>query len=260
MSDAGEHHQHGHRNRDPFHARSFPSNFAAITKEKPATSTEVPSNWNHGGPYASIDGLGKRQISTMALFTVRPTAADIAIANAIAAHTNPPAEELAEALTCGADEHLLLGVTAAWWLYSRAQSRHHRKAADHFLLATLVASGLPHVLKTVFNQQRPDRLTARGHRRGIPLSGKPLDAFPSGHAVHVDALASAASELPERQRNLMWLPGAGLVATWVILLAHWTSDVIAGLAIGALTERWLRRFTGYGRANRDGRPPCRTTL
>jgi hypothetical protein len=37
------------------------------------------------------------------------------------------------------------------------------------------------------------------------------------------------------------------VASRVVLLAHWTSDVIAGLAIGAATERLLRRLTGYGR-------------
>jgi undecaprenyl-diphosphatase len=57
--------------------------------------------------------------------------------------------------------------------------------------------------------------------------------------------------LPKRQRNIVWMIGAGLVASRVVLLAHWTSDVVAGLAIGAATERLLRRFTGYGR-NFDG--------
>ena len=87
-------------------------------------------------------------------------------------------------------------------------------------------------------------------------SGNRLDAFPSGHAVHVGALASAASRLPERQRNLVWAVGAGLVLTRVVLLAHWVSDVAAGLAVGALTERLLRLVTGYGRGdagdNKDG--------
>lgn len=142
----------------------------------------------------------------MALVTVRPTAADIAIANVIAAHTNRPTEGVARALTWGADEHLLLALTAAWWLWSRSQSHDRRKIADHFLVTTLVASGLPHLLKTVFDQRRPDRLTASGHRRGIPLSGKPLDAFPSGHAVHVGALASAASCLPRRIRTSVRFP------------------------------------------------------
>ena len=38
----------------------------------------------------------------MALITVRPTALDVAIANAIAAHTTEPAEQVSEALTWGA--------------------------------------------------------------------------------------------------------------------------------------------------------------
>ncbi|MGA9331980.1 MAG: phosphatase PAP2 family protein [Bradyrhizobium sp.] len=184
----------------------------------------------------------------MAVFTVPPTAADIRTANAIAARTDVPAEKTAEALTWGADEHVLMVLTAAWWLYSRTQRRTERRAADHILITTLVASALPHFLKTVFDQRRPDRLTVRGHWRGVPLSGKSMDAFPSGHALHVGALASAASQFPEKTRNVVWLIGAGLVATRVLLLAHWTSDVLAGLAIGSLTERLLRRLTGYGRS------------
>jgi membrane-associated phospholipid phosphatase len=183
----------------------------------------------------------------MALVTVRPTTADVAIANSIAAHTNQPTETIAEVLTWGADEHILVALTAAWWLSTRGQPRRRRRAADHVLLTTLVASALPHLLKTVFDQERPDRLTVRGHWRGVPLSGRRLDAFPSGHAVHVGALASAASQLPRRERNAVWLIGAGLVATRIVLLAHWTSDVMAGLAIGVLAERCVRRLTGYGR-------------
>ena len=182
----------------------------------------------------------------MALATVQPTAADVAIANAIAAHTTPSAEKAAQALTWGADEHLLLVAAAAWWIYSRGQTGRRRRIADHVLLTTLVASGLPHLLKTIFDQPRPDRLTVRGHWRGVPLSGKRWDAFPSGHAVHVGALASAASCLPRRQRDAVWLMGIGLIATRVVLLAHWATDVLAGLALGIVTDRCLRRLTGYG--------------
>jgi membrane-associated phospholipid phosphatase len=191
----------------------------------------------------------------MALITVRPTATDVAIANSIASHTNLPTEKAAEVLTWGADEHILSALAAAWWLYTRGQGRRQRRTADHVLLTTLVASALPHLFKAVFDQERPDRLTVRGHWRGIPISGKEYDAFPSGHAVHVGALTSAASELPRRQRNAVWLVGAGLVATRILLLAHWTSDVVAGLAIGAVTERLLRRFTGYGRDMDRPDPP-----
>lgn len=184
----------------------------------------------------------------MAIVTVRPTPVDIGIANAISKYTDAPAEHTAEALTWGADEHVLMVLAAAWWLYSRNQRHEQRRAADHILITTLVASALPHFLKTVFDQRRPDRLTVRGHWRGVPLSGNSMDAFPSGHAFHVGALMSAASQLRKPLRNVIWLLGAGLVATRIALLAHWTSDVIAGLAIGTLTERLLRRLTGYGRS------------
>jgi hypothetical protein len=183
----------------------------------------------------------------MAPITVRPTAFDVSVANEIAAHTGPRTEEAAEALTWGADEHILCALAAGWWLYARNKDKQTRLASDHVLLTTLVTSALPHLLKTIFDQERPDRLTVRGHWRGIPFSGNRLDAFPSGHAVHIGALASAASLLPARQRNAVWGIGLGLVLTRIILLAHWTSDVAVGLGVGALTEQILRCFTGYGR-------------
>jgi membrane-associated phospholipid phosphatase len=133
------------------------------------------------------------------------------------------------------------------WLYARRRDAPVRSASDHVLLTTLVAAALPHVLKRIFDQERPDRLTALGHLHGIPLSGKRLDAFPSGHAVHIGALASAATVLPPGQRNAGWTVGGGLVLTRIVLLAHWTSDVVAGLAVGGVVERLLRFMTGFGR-------------
>jgi undecaprenyl-diphosphatase len=190
----------------------------------------------------SADGRG-----SMALVRVKPTKADVAIADAIAARTDRPTEHAAEALTWGADEHVLCALAFGWWLYAIPGDTQTRRASDHVLLTTLVASALPHVLKRVFDQERPDRLTARGHLHGIPLSGRRLDAFPSGHAVHIGALASAATVLPPAQRNTVWAIGGCLVVTRIVLLAHWTSDVVAGLALGAVIERLLRSLTGFGR-------------
>jgi PAP2 superfamily len=185
-------------------------------------------------------------MASMALIRVKPTQADVAIADGIAAHTGRPAEHIAEVLTWGADEHVLCFLALGWWLYARTRDAPMRRASDHVLLTTLVASALPHALKSIFDQQRPDRLTVLGHLRGIPLSGKRLDAFPSGHAVHIGALASAATVLPPAQRNAIWAVGGGLVVTRIVLLAHWTSDVVAGLAVGAVIERLLRVVTGVG--------------
>jgi len=141
---------------------------------------------------------------------------------------------------------VLLAIAASWWLYCRGRPLRERENSDHILLTTFAVIVAPHLLKSIFNQRRPDRLTVRGHLHGVPVSGKPLDAFPSGHAMHVGALASAATVLPRATRNFVWTLGAGLVLTRVVLLAHWASDVVAGLALGALVERLLRPLTGYG--------------
>ena len=96
----------------------------------------------------------------------------------------------------------------------------------HFLACSM-ATLLPHIVKLFVNQERPDRLTIKGHLRGIPLSGNAEDAFPSGHALHVGGLASAATMLPVKYRNAIWAGGTMLVTTRIVLLAHWFTDVVA---------------------------------
>lgn len=179
-------------------------------------------------------------------YRIPPTRPDIEIAATVSKYANRRTERAAEVLTWGADEHVLMGIAAAWWLYCRGGSARDRNTSDHILLTTLSVSLLPHLLKSIFDQRRPDRLTVRGHLHGVPISGKPRDAFPSGHAMHVGALASAATVLSRAKRNLVWTFGAGLAMSRIVLLAHWASDVAAGLALGALTERLLRSFTRYG--------------
>jgi undecaprenyl-diphosphatase len=178
--------------------------------------------------------------------TIRPTSADVKIARSISRHTNRRTERFAAFLTWGADEHVMCAAAALWWLCSRQQA-HRRVTADHVLLTTVAATILPHVLKGIFNQRRPDRMTVIGHLHGIPVSGKPLDAFPSGHAIHVGVLTSAASELPRPMRFAVWGAGGALLLTRIVLLAHWTSDVALGLAIGTGLERSLRVVTGFGK-------------
>ena len=181
----------------------------------------------------------------MAPFTVKPTKPDIVMARAIAHNTNRRAEDVARVLTWGADEKLLLLLAAACWIASRGRSKPIRRAGNHAFLVTAVASLLPHALKLVFDQTRPDRRTVLGHLHGISFSGKRDDAFPSGHALHMGALASAAGTFPPRTRAATLVVAAGLSLTRVLVLAHWASDVVAGFAIGAALERLLRFWTGY---------------
>jgi membrane-associated phospholipid phosphatase len=177
--------------------------------------------------------------------TVWPTRADVAVAQSIARNTAPAPEQVARALTWGADEKVLLILAAAGWLASRGCSEPLRRAGNHALLVTVAASLLPHGLKRLFDQTRPDRLTVVGHLRGVPFSGKRIDAFPYGHALHMGALASAAGSLPTWPRRAIRAIAVGLSLTRVVVLAHWASDVVAGFVLGAVLERALRLWTGY---------------
>jgi membrane-associated phospholipid phosphatase len=187
----------------------------------------------------------RRRSSDTVPITVRPARADTEIANAIARNTEPAPEAIARALTWGADEKVLLALAAMGWLVSRGRSEPLRRAGNHALLVTVMASLLPHALKRVFNQTRPDRMTVVGHIHGVAFSGKREDAFPSGHALHMGALASAAGPLPTRSRLAIQALAVGLSLTRIAVLAHWTSDVVAGFALGAALERLLRLWTGY---------------
>ncbi|GLR86431.1 phosphatase PAP2 family protein [Bradyrhizobium iriomotense] len=121
-----------------------------------------------------------------------------------------------------------------------------RPIANHALAVSLITAVLPHILKSIFDQTRPDR-------RGIPISGKSRDAFPSGHAVHMGAIASAADLLPRGPRRAVRAVAIGLSLTRIVLLAHWASDVVVGFALGAAVER-IMRPRGLGRRRARRRP------
>ena len=148
-------------------------------------------------------------------------------------------------MTWGADEKVLLVLAAAGWLATRRAGEPLRCAGNHALLVAAAASLLPHGMKRLVDQIRPDRTTVLGHIHGISFSGKREDAFPSGHALHMGALASAAGGLPPGPRWAVRALAVGLSLTRVAVLAHWASDVVAGFAVGAALERFLRLFTGF---------------
>ena len=69
--------------------------------------------------------------------TVKPSELDVAISRAIARHTSPAPEEIARALTWGADEKLLLVLASIGWLASRGCGEPLRRAGNHALLVTV---------------------------------------------------------------------------------------------------------------------------
>jgi membrane-associated phospholipid phosphatase len=179
---------------------------------------------------------------------IPPAEADLRIARAVARNTDSTSQHIARALCWGADEKVLLVLAAAGWIVSRGRNEPLRRVGNHALLVTSAVSLLPHGLKLMFDQTRPDRRTVVGHVNGISFSGKRRDAFPSGHALHMGALASAAGPLPPGPRRAIRALAVGLSLTRVVVLAHWPSDVVAGFALGAIVERLLRRWTGYSSA------------
>jgi membrane-associated phospholipid phosphatase len=179
----------------------------------------------------------------MALCTIHPTDIDEKIAREVASNTDHRAERIAGAVTWGADEHVLLALAVVGWLCTRGLGKYERRVGTHFFVCTLASTVLPHILKLMIDQERPDRLTISGHLHGVPLSGNAKDAFPSGHALHVGAFASAATLLPPKYRNAIWAAGAILVTTRIVLLAHWFTDVLAGLVLGVSLERAIRPLT-----------------
>jgi membrane-associated phospholipid phosphatase len=179
----------------------------------------------------------------MARWHFGATKLDRQIAKAVARNATPAIERRSRLLTWVADEHVLLPISAGLWLAARAGDDSQRQQADHLVLSVVATAILPHVLKWLIDQERPDRCMVHGPRHGIPRSGKPYDAFPSGHAMHVGAVASAVSWAFPKSAPIAWAIGGLVAATRIVLLAHWTTDVLAGLMMGAFVERCLRPLT-----------------
>jgi undecaprenyl-diphosphatase len=113
----------------------------------------------------------------------------------------------------------------------------------------------PDLFKLLVRRRRPDR-TIRGRRNGIPYSGDAWDSFPSGHAIHLGGMAPSAARLvPKSLRQLVWPTMFCLASTRTLILAHYPSDVAAGLGIGLATNKAvkaaLRRWRIWLAAGRD---------
>jgi len=175
-----------------------------------------------------------------------PSRADMEASRIIRRHATPIVERAGKALTFAADERPLLLGAVLYWLYSRTSGpprRVHR--ADHMLACVALSAALPHLLKLIVNRERPDRKLMHGQpRHGIPHSGNPRDSFPSGHAMHLGAIAAALTRTASTTVAATgWAAALILSSTRLLLLAHYVSDVLSGLVIGAMIEGLVARFT-----------------
>ena len=184
-------------------------------------------------------------MSSLGLFQLRPTETDRAVARVSARVANPPFERSLRVVTWLADEKIVLGAVALIWAYANFRDRKSDMAhqADRMLCAVAVAGAMPHVFKKLVARKRPNRVVPHHVDSGIPKSGKAWDSFPSGHAVHLGALAGSLRQLlPPRFRPFVWPGVIALAGTRVMLLAHYVTDVVAGLSLGVLIDKLVGRF------------------
>jgi undecaprenyl-diphosphatase len=132
-------------------------------------------------------------------------------------------------------------------LFGRSFTAAPRQAAraDHLLACVAVSAALPHLLKLLISRQRPDRKLMHGQpRHGIPHSGDPKASFPSGHAMHLGAIAAGLTRTTSPPLSAIgWAAAFVLAGTRLLLLAHYLTDVLSGLAIGVAIESVVARIT-----------------
>jgi membrane-associated phospholipid phosphatase len=178
-------------------------------------------------------------MSWSAPIKLRPLAADVAISRACLRLARPEVERPLRLTTWLADEQVLVAIAAGFWTATRfSPSPPLRREADRMLCSLLVAGTVPHLFKFLVRRERPNRALVRRHDAHVARLGNAWDSFPSGHAMHLSAIAASAWRLvPRRWRPMLTGGLAALAATRVMLLAHYPSDVAAGWGIGALISK-----------------------
>ncbi len=181
---------------------------------------------------------------------LRPFAADVAISRACLRAATPAVERPVRLVTWLADEKVMLGAVGVFWAATRlSPSRPLRREADAMLCSVLVAGVVPDLFKYLVRRERPNHALVRRHDRRVPRLGNAWDSFPSGHAMHLSAIAASAHRLvPKPWRAPLWSALGGLAATRIVLLAHYPSDVVAGWGIGVLINKIV--CSAFGRTKR----------
>ena len=178
------------------------------------------------------------------------TRIDARIAAWIDAQVDGTLVTAAQAATIAGHASVSVGITVAIAAVAWRQTRRW-EVAYLAIVAFVGSMAVTAVVKLVVARARPGA-------GGMEAS---LTAFPSGHSVRIAVVTGLLIWLiamcTERLRTQLLLGGLlvalGLLvaASRVVLLVHWSSDVIGGLALGAI---WLAATLSFGNRWLSDRP------
>lgn len=113
-----------------------------------------------------------------------------------------------------------------------------------FVFAAVALSGIAvNILKFIFGRARPALIDAVGAWHLDPFSiGYAYASFPSGHSTTVGAVTAVFILWYPRYWLVIAEVGVVLAATRIAAVAHYPSDVVAGLLLGILSTLALARL------------------
>jgi membrane-associated phospholipid phosphatase len=170
--------------------------------------------------------------SLMAPFELPETGLDRAIATTAAGRSSITQQKIGRAVSFVGEEKALLAIAGAMWLGSRRLPAERRVLPNHLLTSLIATTFVSHLLKKMIDQPRPDRVMVGEDRQGVERSGKPKDAFPSGHSIHAAAIATVISQAYPTAKWIVWPLAGCVMSARIAVLAHWPTDVVAGATLG----------------------------
>jgi hypothetical protein len=179
--------------------------------------------------------------------------ADREIRERVHATTGPTGRDVAEGASRAGDGWVVVGVNAALLTLGLVQEQvtgatHLRDASLIAIEAHVFTALLTSGLKRLTGRAPPD--AGEGAHRFDPFTRD--DAFPSGHASGVFAVAAVFADRYTGAVPVLAYGAAGLVAvSRVVLDRHWTSDIVAGAALGIVVGRALSGRHAAGRRGLD---------
>ncbi|WP_374945241.1 phosphatase PAP2 family protein [Sphingomonas sp.] len=112
------------------------------------------------------------------------------------------------------------------------------RAGLRMLASHALATGIKTVLKTTIDRTRPNKAMRDGHHigKGSGTDDTDLNSFPSGHTAGAVAIAQAVARDAPAAAIPVRLAAGAVAAIQMPRGKHYISDVLAGAAIGWVSE------------------------